>query len=153
MQFVFVFGIVYKRFGRKFSSVGRASALQAGGHRFEPYNFHHTDHTNKYSAEFLCGNGSGVERYLAKVNVASSNLVSRSTFNSALIFWRYSQVVRQGPAKPWLPGSNPGGASKKHRLPSHLKDARAIFYIKTIAAELSPPRCLIAYDKRYWHLI
>ncbi len=26
---------------RKFSSAGRASALQAEGHRFEPYNFHH----------------------------------------------------------------------------------------------------------------
>ena len=26
----------------------------------------------------VCGNGSVVERYLAKVNVASSNLVSRS---------------------------------------------------------------------------
>ena len=25
----------------EFSSVGRASALQAGGHRFEPYNSHH----------------------------------------------------------------------------------------------------------------
>ena len=25
----------------KFSSAGRASALQAEGHRFEPYNFHH----------------------------------------------------------------------------------------------------------------
>ena len=24
----------------RISSVGRASALQAGGHRFEPYNFH-----------------------------------------------------------------------------------------------------------------
>ena len=27
--------------------------------------------------------------------------------------WRYSQVVRQGSAKPLCPGSNPGGASKK----------------------------------------
>ena len=25
----------------EFSSAGRASALQAGGHRFEPYNSHH----------------------------------------------------------------------------------------------------------------
>ena len=25
----------------KFSSAGRASALQAEGHRFDPYNFHH----------------------------------------------------------------------------------------------------------------
>ena len=27
---------------RSFSSAGRASALQAGGHRFEPYNDHHS---------------------------------------------------------------------------------------------------------------
>ena len=27
--------------------------------------------------------------------------------------WRYSQVVRQGSAKPLLPGSNPGGASNR----------------------------------------
>ena len=27
--------------------------------------------------------------------------------------WRYSQVVRQGSAKPLCPGSNPGGASSE----------------------------------------
>ena len=32
-----------------------------------------------------------------------------------LFFWRHSQAVRQGSAKPWLPGSNPGGASKSLR--------------------------------------
>ena len=31
---------------------------------------------------FLCGNSSGVEHNLAKVGVASSNLVSRSIFKS-----------------------------------------------------------------------
>ena len=65
------------------------------------------------SAEcLLCGNSSVVERHLAKVNVAGSSLVSRSKYSSALFFWRYSQVVRQGSAKPLFPGSNPGGASK-----------------------------------------
>ena len=59
----------------------------------------------------LCGNSSVVERHLAKVNVAGSSLVSRSKYSSALFFWRYSQVVRQGSAKPLFPGSNPGGAS------------------------------------------
>ena len=62
-----------------------------------------------------------VERHLAKVNVAGSNLVSRSKI-SVLFFlsffvvrqrWRYSQVVRPRSAKPLSPGSNPGGASKK----------------------------------------
>ena len=65
-----------------------------------------------------------VERHLAKVNVAGSNLVSRSKKKSALFFLsyfadearqrrRYSQVVRPRSAKPLSPGSNPGGASKK----------------------------------------
>ena len=59
---------------RKLSSAGRASALQAEGHRFDPYNFHQ----RKNSADGACGNSSVVERYLAKVNVAGSSLVSRS---------------------------------------------------------------------------
>ncbi len=58
----------------------------------------------------LCGNGSVVERCLAKANVASSNLVSRSIF---FILRRYSQAVRPRSAKPSFPGSNPGGASRK----------------------------------------
>ena len=66
------YGIVYRLW--KFSSAGRASALQAEGHRFEPYNFHQ----RKNSADEICGNSSVVERYLAKVNVAGSSLVSRS---------------------------------------------------------------------------
>ena len=40
----------------------------------------------------FCGNGSVVERHLAKVNVASSNLVSRSKtkrtgFDLSVLFW------------------------------------------------------------------
>ena len=34
-----------------------------------------------------------------------------------LCFWRRSQAVRQRPAKPLFPGSNPGGASRKTRAP------------------------------------
>ena len=64
-----------------------------------------------------------VERHLAKVNVAGSNLVSRSNIRTVFIFsfadgakqrWRYSQAVRPRSAKPLCPGSNPGGASKKN---------------------------------------
>ena len=47
-----------------------------------------------------------VERHLAKVNVASSNLVFRSKDKRRLasfIIWRHSQVVRQRPAKPLSP--------------------------------------------------
>ncbi len=35
----------------------------------------------------LCGSGSVVERHLAKVNVAGSNLVSRSKNSFALFFY------------------------------------------------------------------
>ena len=41
--------------------------------------------TNENSAA-ICGSGSVVERHLAKVNVAGSNLVSRSNQTSALFF-------------------------------------------------------------------
>lgn len=53
-----------------------------------------------------------VERHLAKVNVASSNLVFRSkdALNASFVLIinliyirRYSQVVRQRPAKPLSP--------------------------------------------------
>ena len=49
-----------------------------------------------------------VERHLAKVEVASSSLVTRSIF----ILWRHSQVVRQKSAKLLRPSSNLGGASR-----------------------------------------
>ena len=76
----------------------------------------------------LCGNGSVVERHLAKVNVASSNLVSRS-------IRRYSQAVRPRSAKPLCPGSNPGGASKKFdkfRLVEFFYPLRKQRYIITL---------------------
>ena len=112
------------------SSAGRASALQAEGHRFEPCCAHHIfffygsvvqlvrmpachaggrgfePHPSRQHASVaqsveqgtenprvggsippggttntklnICGSGSVVERHLAKVNVASSNLVFRS---------------------------------------------------------------------------
>ena len=77
--------------------------------------------TNKNSVDNICGNSSVVERHLAKVNVAGSNLVSRSNIRTVFIFYRsqwgkrgrrYSQAVRPRSAKPLSPGSNPGGASK-----------------------------------------
>ena len=58
----------------------------------------------------LCGSGSVVERHLAKVNVASSNLVFRSilqkTQNFFCVFcqiWHHSQEVRQRSATPLPP--------------------------------------------------
>ena len=55
-----------------------------------------------------------VERHLAKVEVASSSLVTRSNFFGALCcsIWCHSQVVRQSSAKAPLPSSNLGGTSK-----------------------------------------
>lgn len=52
----------------------------------------------------MCGSSSVVECHLAKVDVASPNLVYRSTRC-------HSQVVRRRSAKPLFPGPNPGGTS------------------------------------------
>ena len=76
----------------------------------------------------MCGSGSVVERHLAKVNVASSNLVFRSNHKikdaSVCVFYltlfysylrRHSQVVRQSSAKALFPSSNLGGASRNRQ--------------------------------------
>ena len=79
---------------------------------------------------WICGNGSVVERCLAKANVASSNLVSRSIF-----FYfkrRHSQVVRQRSAKPLRPGSNPGGASINPQVKTGLRVLLLAFYLFTL---------------------
>ena len=67
-----------------------------------------------------------VERHLAKVEVASSSLVTRSKNNKerqlrSLIYIRCrGQVVRQRSAKPSFPSSNLGGTSKKSKLLTEL---------------------------------
>ncbi len=61
----------------------RALACHARGRGFEPHS------GRQYNAVVT----QLVECHLAKVDVASSNLVYRS-------IWRYSQAVRHGPAKP-----------------------------------------------------
>ena len=74
-----------------------------------------------------------VERHLAKVNVAGSNLVSRSKKIRAVFLLkikkrrRYSQVVRPRSAKPLSPGSNPGGASRQ------VKNAEKFGVFRTIS--------------------
>ena len=85
------------------SSAGRAPALQAGGHRFEPCWSHHLNNnaawlfswlecqpvslevegSSPFQVAKISGNSSVVERNLAKVEVASSNLVSRSIYMGA----------------------------------------------------------------------
>ena len=71
-----------------------------------------------------CGNGSEVERCLAKADVASSNLVSRSTraghnlllyflnIMGIIIMWRHSQAVRHESANLRFHCSILGVASK-----------------------------------------
>ena len=59
-----------------------------------------------------------VERDLAKVEVAGSSPVIRSTdghekLRARNFIRRHSQAVRQRSAKPLFPGPIPGGASKK----------------------------------------
>ncbi len=62
-----------------------------------------------------------VERHLAKVNVASSNLVFRSIYyktktqNMRLLLFvsGHSQAVRQRSAKPLCTSSNLGGLNKE----------------------------------------
>ena len=54
------------------SSVGRASAFQAECRRFEP----------GLSLSFYCRRSSGVERFLGKEEVGSSNLLAGSTYKA-----------------------------------------------------------------------
>ena len=129
-----LFGIVYKSLREihneqlmwEHSSAGRASALQAEGHRFEPCCSHQNGPVVQLVRTLAC-HARGrrfepvpgrhlkvkyadvahlVERHLAKVEVASSSLVIRS-------IWYHSQVVRPRSAKPLFPSSNLGGTSKK----------------------------------------
>ena len=51
----------------------------------------------------LCGRSSGVERYLAKVNVVSSNLIARSiTLNKLLILSYNREKAWQPKFSSWL---------------------------------------------------
>ncbi len=76
----------------------------------------------------ICGSGSVVERYLAKVDVASSNLVFRSIFKthencvlyiekkSALrrtTLGRLAQLVEQLTLNQWVRGSSPRSSTMK----------------------------------------
>ena len=63
------------------------------GHRFE----------SCYSRHCICGNSSVVERHLAKVKVASSNLVSRSIIKYGCI----AQLGEHLPYKQGVTGSSP----------------------------------------------
>ena len=122
------------------SSAGRAPASHAGGRRFKPGRSHHSEgfpvdngqmpllrwqgaeSTSPRRMPLSCGINSVVECHLAKVKVASSNLVSRSKKDrpdqAGLFIRHHSQVVRQRSAKPLFSGSNPDGASKPLQIRS-----------------------------------
>ena len=98
-----------------FSSAGRASALQAGCHRFEPYNAHHF---HRFS--FQTGESEKCGPVVQLVRMPACHAGGRRfepvpdrqfLFRGASSLRRHSQVVRQRSAKPLFPGSNPGVAS------------------------------------------
>ena len=82
-----------------------------------------------------------VERHLAKVEVASSSLVSRSKSNSAafhgggICIWCRSQVVRQRSAKPLCTSSNLVGTSKQ----SGCFAKRPLFFLPGPACRANRP--------------
>ena len=92
----------YKNCLWTFSSAGRASALQAEGHRFEPYNVHHGPVVQLVRMPACHAGGRRFEPVPDR----------QFLFRGASSLRRHSQVVRQRSAKPLCPGSNPGGASK-----------------------------------------
>ena len=57
--------------------------------------------TNKNSADDVCGNSSVVERHLAKVNVAGSNLVSRSKISVLFFYYYFADGARDGAIAKW----------------------------------------------------
>ena len=83
-------------------------------------------HVNTLSADLA----HLVERDLAKVEVAGSSPVIRSTKRIDLFdphyIRRHSQVVRQRSAKPLCPSSNLGGASRKKK--EQVKDLLFLFF-------------------------
>ena len=87
-----------------------------------------------------------VERHLAKVEVASSSLVSRSKSNSAafhgggICIWCRSQVVRQRSAKPLCTSSNLVGTSKQ----SGCFAKRPLFFLPGPACRANRPRSAMA---------
>ena len=84
----------------KHSSVGRASALQAEGHRFEPYCFHHYGPVVQLVRTLAChARGQGFE---------SPSGRQSSVFRG---FASVAQLVEQGTENPRVVGSIPTGGT------------------------------------------
>ena len=87
-------------FHRKHSSVGRASALQAEGHRFEPYCSHHFGPVVQLVRTLAChARGRGFESHPGR------HLVFKTRFASV------AQLVEQGTENPRVVGSIPIGGT------------------------------------------
>ena len=85
---------------RKFSSAGRASALQAEGHRFEPYNFHHYGQVVQLVRTLAChARGRGFEPHPGR------------QFGIPLLYASVAQLVEQRTENPRVVGSIPTGGT------------------------------------------
>jgi len=111
---------------RELSSAGRASALQAEGHRFDPCSSHHSIHPFHKGIiypfrmrEWLSGRALPCQ---GKCREFESRLPLHF-FYLELLTRFHSQVVRPRSAKPSCPGSNPGGTSTNCRC-GGMADAR-----------------------------
>ena len=106
----------------EFSSAGRASALQAGCHRFEPCNSHHfLNNVLKYDA----GVAQLVEQLICNQQVAGSSPITSSTNRDKLCL---SLTHGRVPERPKgadcksvvfdFDGSNPSSPTKNHFISS-----------------------------------
>ncbi len=96
------------------SSAGRASALQAGGHRFEPYCSHHSGPVAQLVRAPAChAGGRGFEPH-----------PGRHYTKQPLPFASVAQLVEQGTENPRVVGSIPTGgtisADLAHLVERHL---------------------------------
>ena len=91
----------------KHSSVGRASALQAEGHRFEPYCFHHNGPVVQLVRTLAChARGRGFEPHPGR--------------HFLIAYASVAQLVEQGTENPRVVGSIPIGGTTNFADLAHL---------------------------------
>ena len=99
----------------KLSSAGRASALQAEGHRFEPYSFHQMRNASR-SADYgrvvqlvrtpAChAGGRGFEPHSGRHNIFA--FTKALCFDGFQVYASVAQSVEQGTENPRVGGSIP----------------------------------------------
>ena len=125
----------------EFSSAGRASALQAGGHRFEPCNSHQHGPVVQLVRMPACHAGGrqfepDPDRQMGLQSAGMRSVVYKSKNRRHLR--RHSQVVRQRSAKPLFPGSNPGVAS----ISAQPMKLIAVGIVKWLRQRVVAPLCV-----------